>query len=188
MRHTMLMLAAVAASLSACNDKPGDRPGDKTGEIAATDAMSKQAVREEVDKVQLKPGQWEGRFTVQAIDMPDAPAGMQDQMKSMMSKTAHRYCITPEQAANPSGDMFAAQDNKDCTYGGFDASGGKVQGQLSCKSQGGTMNATLSGTYAPERYGMDMDMKMAGGPKGTTMAITARSEGKWIGPECASDR
>lgn len=184
MRHTMLMLAVITAGLSACNDKPGD----KTGVIAATDAMSRDEVKAQVDKVQLKPGQWEGRFTVQAIDMPGAPAGTQDQMKSMMSKAAHRYCVTPEQAANPGGDMFAGQDNKDCTYGGFDAKDGKVQGQLSCKSQGGTMNATLSGAYAPETYAMDMDMKMAGGPNGMTMAMTARSEGKWIGPECVSDR
>jgi len=29
-----------------------------------------------------------------------------------------------------------------------------------------------------------MDMKMEGGPEGQTMAMTARSEGKWISPKC----
>lgn len=181
MRRTVMMLAMVAG-LAAC----GEKPGDKTGEIAATDAMSRQEVKAAVNKVQLKPGQWEGRFSVRDIDMPGAPAGVKDQMKSMMSQTSLKYCVTPEQAANPSGDMFAGQENKDCTYGGFEAQGGSVKGQVSCKSQGGTMNATMSGTYAPESYAMDMDMKMAGGPHNMTMAMTARSEGKWIGPDCAS--
>lgn len=182
MRRTVLMLAATVA-LAAC----GDKPGDKTGDIAATDAMSKAEVKAQVDKVQLKPGQWEGRFTVKDIDManmPGAPADMKDRMKSMMSQTALKYCVTPEQAANPSGEMFAGQENKNCTYGGFEAKGGTVKGQVSCKSEGGTMNATMSGTYAPEQYAMDMDMKMEGGPSNMSMAMTARSEGKWIGDTC----
>lgn len=182
MRRTLVTLMLLTA-LSAC----GDKPGNKTGEIAATDAMSRQAVKDEVDKVQLRPGQWEGRFTVQDIDMPGAPAGVKEQMKGMMNKSAHRYCITPEQAANPSGDMFSSRENKDCTYAGFEARGGKMQGKLSCKAQGSIMNATLSGTYAPESYAMDMDMKTQGGPNGTTMAMTARSEGKWTSAQCTPE-
>jgi hypothetical protein len=181
MRRTMGMLALLAAGLSACNDKPGDKAGD----IAATDAMSKQAVKEQVDKVQLKPGQWEGRFTVQDIDMPQAPAGVEEHMKGLMNQNAYKYCVTSEQAANPSGEMFAGQGNKDCTYGGFEAKAGKVKGQVSCKAQNGVMNAAMSGTYAPENFTMDMDMKMEGLAQGMTMAMTARSAGKWIGPDCA---
>lgn len=182
MRATTGTALALMALLAACSDKPGD----KAGEIAATDAMSKAEVKAEVAKVQLKPGQWEGRFTVQDIDMPQAPAGMKDQMKSVMNQTSLRYCITPEQAANPGGEMFSGQENKNCTYGNFSAAGGKVTGQVSCKGDGGTMNAAMSGSYAPDRYAIDMDMKMDGGPH--AMAMTARSEGKWIGPECASDK
>lgn len=181
MRATMGMVLAATALLAACNDKPGEQAGN----IAATDAMTRAEVKAQVDKVQLKPGQWEGRFTVQDIDMPQAPAGMKDQMKRMMSQTRLAYCVTPEEAANPSGEMFAGQENKDCTYAGFDAKGGTVKGQVSCKSANGTMNAAMSGSYAPDRYAMDMDMKMAGGPQGMTMAMTARSEGTWIGPTCA---
>jgi hypothetical protein len=182
MRARLVMLLMAAAIPTACSDKPGD----KAGQIAATDAMSKAEVKAEVDKVQLKSGQWEGRFTIQEIDMPNAPAGVKDQMKSVMSQTSLRYCITPEQAANPSGEMFAGQEQRNCTYGGFEAKGGKVTGKVSCKAQGGTMNAAMSGSYTPESYAMDMDMKMEGGPH--PMAMTARSEGKWIGPECAADK
>ncbi|WP_420145962.1 DUF3617 domain-containing protein [Sphingobium sp.] len=184
MRRTLITLALLAA-LAACNDK--------AGEIAATDAMSKQAVKDEVDKVQLRPGQWEGRFTVQNIDMPQMPAVAKEQMKQAMGATILKYCVTPEQAANPSGEMFSGQENKDCTYAGFEAKGGKVKGQISCKApNGGTMNAAMSGSYAPESYSIAMDMKMEGGAPATPgtpdmrhMAIAATSQAKWIGPNCA---
>jgi hypothetical protein len=181
MRATVWTIMTLTALLAACSDKPGDKAGD----IAATDSMSRAEVKAAVAKVQLKPGQWEGRFTIQDIDMPQAPAGMKDQMKSVMSRTSLRYCITPQQAANPGAEMFSGQENKNCTYGNFSATGGKVTGQVSCKGEGGTMNAAMSGSYAPDRYAIDMDMKMDGGPR--AMALTARSEGKWIGAECASD-
>ncbi|MEA3388733.1 DUF3617 domain-containing protein [Sphingobium sp. CCH11-B1] len=181
MRARIVTVLMATTLLTACSDKPGD----KAGEIAATDSMSKAEVKAEVAKVQLKPGQWEGRFTVQDIDMPQAPAGMKEQMKSVMSQTALRYCVTPQQAANPGAEMFSGQENKNCTYGNFSAVGGKVTGQVSCKGDGGTMNAAMSGSYAPDRYAIDMDMKMDGGPH--SMAMTARSKGKWIGAECKSD-
>lgn len=180
-----LAAATMTLLLAACGDKPDDAPANGTG----TGSMTKAEVKAAVDKVQLKPGQWEGRFTVQDIDlsnMPGAPAGMKDQMKSMMSQTSLKYCVTPEEAANPSGEMFSGQENKDCSYQGFAVSGGTVKGQVSCKADGGTMTAAMSGTYGGEAYAMDMDMKMAGGPNGAAMAMKARSEGKWIGPNCTT--
>ncbi|MFY9350049.1 MAG: DUF3617 domain-containing protein [Sphingobium sp.] len=180
MRHAVVTMTMLATLLAACSEKPGDKAGD----IAATDSMSRAEVKAQVDRVQLKPGQWEGRFTVKDIDMAQAPQAAKDQMKSMMSQTSLRYCVTPEEAANPSGEMFAGQEDKNCTYAGFEAKGGTVKGQVSCKAEGGTMNAAMSGSYAPESYAIDMDMKMTGGPH--AMAMTARSEGKWVGPECKS--
>lgn len=181
MIRAVFAAATMTLLLAACGDKPGDAP--------TNGSMSKEEVKAAVDKVQLKPGQWEGRFTVQDIDlsnMPGAPAGMKDQMKSMMSQTSLKYCVTPEEAANPSGEMFSGQENKNCTYQGFAVSGGSVKGQVSCKADGGTMTAAMSGTYGGEAYAMDMDMKMAGGPNGAAMAMKARSEGKWIGPTCTT--
>lgn len=181
MIRAVFAAATMTLLLAACGDKPGDAP--------TNGSMTKAEVKAAVDKVQLKPGQWEGRFTVQDIDlsnMPGAPAGMKDQMKSMMSQTSLKYCVTPQEAANPSGEMFSGQENKNCTYQGFAVSGGSVKGQVSCKADGGTMTAAMSGTYGGEAYAMDMDMKMAGGPDGTAMAMKARSEGKWIGPTCTT--
>lgn len=180
-------LASAVLMLAACGEKAGEK-AEKAGEIGATDAMSHDEVKAQVDKVQLKPGQWEGGFTLEDIDLshiPGAPPQMKDQMKKMMTQSSIRYCVTPEEAANPSGKMFSGQENKDCNYGGFEAKGGSVKGQVTCKGQQGTMNAVMTGSYAPESYEMHLDMKMEGGPEGTSMAMKARSTGKWVGPTCS---
>src|SRR3546814_16995930 len=112
--------------------------------------------------------------------MPNMPGGgdqMKEQMKKMMSRASIKYCVSPEEAANPSGKMFSGQENKDCAYKGFDASGGSAKGEISCKSQGGTMNAVMSGSYAPESYEMYMDMQMTGAPNGTNLSRKATKLG-----------
>lgn len=177
MRKSVLGFVATSMLLAACGERPSGEP------------QTREEVRQEVRKVQLKPGQWEGSYTLEDIDMPNMGGGgaeMEERMKKMMSRTSIRYCVSPEEAANPSGKMFSGQDNKDCTYKGFDASGGSVKGEIACTSpQGGTMNAVMSGTYAPESYEMRMDMKMAGAPGGMNMAMKAKTTGKWIGTACA---
>ena len=175
MRKTLLVLGATTALLTACGDKPGE-------------PQTRDEVKAEVEKVQLKPGQWEGTYTLEDIDMPNMPGGgdqMEDQMKKMMSRTSIKYCVTPQEAANPSGRMFSGQQNKDCTYKGFDASGGSVKGEIACKSEHGAMNAVMSGNYAPESYEMNMDMKMTGAPNGMDMRMKARTTGKWVADTCA---
>ncbi|MBB3981814.1 hypothetical protein GGR44_001473 [Sphingobium fontiphilum] len=186
MRRTILMLAAAAAGLAAC----GEKPANETATIAPTDSMSQEDVKQAVGKASIKPGEWQSSFTLEKIDlsgMPGASAQMEDQMKRMMSRTDIKHCVTPEEAENPGGDMFSGQENKDCTYKGFDMSGGRIAGQVECKSEEGVMNAIMSGTHTADSYDMTMDMKMAGGPDGMTMAMKARTEGKWIGGQCAKD-
>lgn len=173
--NKVMMTAAFCTLLAACGDKPGQ-------------PQTREEVRQEVRKVQLKPGQWEGSYELVDIDMPNMPGGgaqMKEQMKKMMSRTSIKYCVSPEEAANPSGKMFSGQENKDCSYKGFEASGGSVKGEISCKSQqGSTMNAVMSGDYAPESYEMHMDMKMTGAPNGMNMSMKAKTSGKWIGTAC----
>lgn len=176
MRKTVLMLVGATMLLAGCGDEPSGEP------------MSKSEVKAEVEKVRLRPGQWESSFTLEDIDMPNMPGGgaqMEEQMKKMMSRAAVRYCVTPEEAANPSGKMFSGQENKDCVYKGFDVSGGSVKGEISCKSEGGAMTAVMSGSYAPESYEMRMDMQTSGAAQGADMRMKAKTAGKWIATECA---
>ena len=177
MRKSVLMLGGMTALLAACGDKPSGEP------------QTEREVAKEVQKVQLKPGQWEGTYTLEDIDMQGIPGGgdqMEAQMKKMMSRTAIKYCVTPQEAANPGGKMFSGQENKDCAYKGFDASGGSVKGEIVCKSPQGAMNAVMSGSYASTSYEMHMDMKMTGAPNGMNMTMKAKTSGKWIADSCAT--
>lgn len=186
MRRTILMLAAATAGLAAC----GEKPANETATIAPTDSMSQEEVKQAVGKASIKPGEWRSSFTLEKIDlsaMPGASAQMEDQMKRMMSRTDIKHCVTPEEAENPGGDLFAGQENKDCAYKGFDMSRGRIAGQVECKSEEGVMNATMSGTHTADSYDMTMDMKMTGGPDGMAMAMKARTRGKWVGAQCAKD-
>jgi hypothetical protein len=183
MRGVFPLIVGVTTLLAACGEKHADKPVDPI-----TGSQTVAQVKAQARKVQLRPGQWESMFTMDSLDLSNMPAGapsnMAEQMKRMMTRTI-RYCVTPEQAANPDGRMFSGQENKDCTYSGFDANGGVVKGQIACGSQGGTMTAVMSGTYAPEKYEMHMDMKQAGGPAGMAMAMKATTSGKRVGATCS---
>ncbi|MET0370031.1 MAG: DUF3617 domain-containing protein [Sphingobium sp.] len=183
MRHMVLMLACAITLLAACGEK-SDQPVDPS-----TGPQSKEEVKAQAAKVKLRPGQWQNSFTLEDLEMEGLPGGappqMKEQMKSAMTRTDMKYCVTKEEAENPDGKMFSGQEAKHCTYSGFDASDGALTGQISCKTQGGTMTAVMSGSYSPESYEMHMDMKTQGGPQGTSMKMKARTDGKWIGPDCA---
>lgn len=176
MRRTALCLIGVTMLAAGCGEKPAGAP------------QTREEVKAQAQKIQLKPGQWQGSYELEDIDMPNMPGGgaqMKEQMKKVMSRTSILYCVTPEEAANPSGKMFSGQENKDCTYKGFDVSGGNVKGEIACKSQQGMMNAVMSGSYAPESYEMHMDMTMTGAPGGMDMRMKAKTSGKWVGATCA---
>jgi hypothetical protein len=182
MRAPMLILAAATtALLASC--------GEKAAKVPDTGPQTAEAVKAEVSKVKLKPGQWQGSFEIEQLDMAGVPGGMpeqaKEQMKRAMAKNDMKYCVTPEEAENPDGAMFSGQRSKDCTYSGFDASSGKLTGKIMCKNAGGTMTAVMSGTYGSESYEMLMDMKNEGGPQGASMTMKARTSGKWIGKDCA---
>lgn len=182
---SLMMVAGSAVLLAGCGKSGGD---------GATDGaqMSRDEVAAQVDAVKLKPGQWESSFTLDDIEMRGLPAGvasgeMKKRMKAAMGQKAIRHCVTPEQAAKPSADMFSGQGDKDCTYQGFEMNGGAMKGVVSCRKEGGTMTAAMAGHYAPESYDMTMDMTSTQGKDGMGMTMKARTQGKWIGAQCAPD-
>ncbi|MGE4324236.1 MAG: DUF3617 domain-containing protein [Sphingobium sp.] len=182
MRTMIPILAGAIVLLGGCGEKGADRPVDPS-----TGAQTVEEVAEKTRKVQLKPGQWEGTFTLESMDFADKPAGMpadmEERMKRMMNRT-FRYCLTPEEAANPDGRAFSGQESKGCTYSGFQAGGGTVKGQVSCAMEGGRMTTAMSGRYSPDSYQMKMDMQQSGGPAGMATTMKAATSGKWIGKTC----
>jgi hypothetical protein len=185
MRSMILILACATMFLPACGSK--DKASD-------TQPQSKVEVASKVDAIHLKPGQWESSLTIDQFDMEGLPPGagsaqMQDQMKASMNRAGIRHCVTPEQAAKPSGDMFSGEQAKGCTYQGFDMAGGTMKGTVICKREGSTITSTMAGHYASDSYDMVMDSQMADGPNGgMSMTMKMRTAGKWIGPDCAKGK
>lgn len=178
---SMMLAGSAVMMLAACDNGPGAGPDQSAQEVAA-----------EMNKVTIRPGEWE--TTQEVVDVkiegaPDGmPAGMMDAMKGR--KTTVKTCITPEQAANPSADFLTAQKDSKCTYSGFEMAGGTVKGAVSCPSPDGKGKAdiTIDGSYAADSYQMAMEMQtagMGGGEKGEsmTMHMKMKTSGKRIG-EC----
>lgn len=187
MNRALWVVAGATLSLGGCGKSEKEA-------INASAPMSREDVAVQVSKVKMKPGQWETRFTLDDIDFTNMPKGaptstqMKEQMKTAMSRPAIKHCVTPEQAANPSADMLSGQKDQNCTYKGFDMTGGTIKGQVSCDKNGQAMTATMTGNYAPDSYDVTMDMTTKGGTDGMAMTMKARTQGKWLGEQCMAGK
>lgn len=159
MRIIPMMLAGSALILLGACDKGASGANDGKPQSA-------EEVAQEIKKVSLQPGEWETTQEIVDVTMEGAPKDMHNSMFEAMKgrKTSDRRCITPEEAANPNADFLTAQKDSKCTYSGFEMSGGKVHGAISCPAPDGKGKAdiTLDGTYTPTSYQMNMEMQAAG--------------------------
>ena len=60
-------------------------------------------------------------------------------------------------------------------------SGGKIDAAMSCKNQGGNMNATMSGNFAPDSYHMDMASNTDSASPYAAMSMKMTIDGKRTG-------
>ncbi len=98
--------------------------------------------------VSLQPGQWETTVQFSSIEVPGAPPEAVNQMKQMMNRPQTRSeCITPEQAANPSGNMVNPGGGN-CQFSQNTFTGGTINVQGSCQQPGqGNVQMTMQGSY-----------------------------------------
>lgn len=170
-----LAVAAPIALLAACSGGGADADGD--GEISSEEAAA------EAGNVTMQPGEWETTVQLTEFDVEDMPpearATMQEQMGQPQTSSS---CITPEQASNPQGSMFAADENEDCTYNEFDMSGGALLIDATCQPEGmeGSMTMHMEGRYTPTSYSLTMNMTTEAGPGGP-MRMAGTVEGSRTG-------
>lgn len=172
MRH--LPTIAVALMLAGCD---GAGEGERN--------MTAEEVAGELESMQIEPGQWEATSEILSASAPGLPA---DVLKSMVGqKTTVSNCITPEQAAKPSANFLAAQQNSNCTYQDWSMEGGRMTGTMTCTGGGapGQVVMKMNGTYGSTSYDLGMDMNTTGLPNGATMTIKARTTGRRTG-ECTA--
>lgn len=168
------VIAAGLLALAACSQEPEEKGRQ----------MSAEEVADELSEMRIEPGQWEATNEILSANAPGMPEGMLKQMVGQ--KTTVQNCITPEQAAKPSANFLAAQENSNCTYQDWSMDGGRMTGTMTCEGgeMPGKMVMTMEGEYGSTRYDMNMDMQTSGLPNNMSMTIKARTTGRRVG-DCA---
>ena len=183
MKNVLLMTAAAAVTLSACNKEP------KVDEKNATPAEVAAKVRESgVDANMMRPGLWQSKVTIEKFEMPGMPPEMAQQMKSVMAEgQAHdsTTCLTAEDVQKPKEDFFAGK-NKECRYEHFTMGGGKIDAAMQCGKKDAGQTMRMAGTYSPDTYQMQVATSAANGGEGNNaMMMQMRIESRRVG-ECSA--
>jgi hypothetical protein len=168
------LAAALILPLAACNRGPS---------VSATNATPDE-VRAKVaaaggGDVMVKPGRWEGTYTMQDMDMPGMPPQVKEAMKKQLG-AARTFvnCVTEEDVKQQKA-LYTGGDSKNCKYDHFTLGGGKIDAAMACDQEGqGKMSMVMNGTYSGDAYHMDMSAKGEGaGPAGgMTMKMTVEAK------------
>ncbi len=130
---------------------------------------------------EMLPGQWEATMSVQSME----GAKISPQMKEMMSKrvpTVAKTCLTLAQIKNGPQDI-EKNSKGSCKILSYSVGGGKVSNSMMCKTPGGTIKTTTSGTYTAKTYDNTVrTISNMAGVKATTVAVL---KGRWLGA-CAT--
>ena len=174
------LLALAVLLLPACGERV------EAPEPVGTGAAAAPAKAAAAAPVRLQPGQYAVRAELVSMEMPGMPAGVADQVRSAVAKSsaqANSFCMTPEQAAKPPGEMLAGQKGLNCRTNTLSFDGGRISGKLDCDAPGGgrTLMA-MSGTMTTTGYDMliDTDAQTPGMPGGR-MAMKLKTSGERTG-------
>ncbi|HEV2865397.1 MAG TPA: DUF3617 domain-containing protein [Allosphingosinicella sp.] len=98
--------------------------------------------------VTMQPGQWNMTMKVTGVEAPGMPEAALAQMRAQMgSQTQTRSeCITPQQAANPTGDMVNA-GGMNCQLTDNTFAGGNINVRGTCQQAGQSVQMSMQGTY-----------------------------------------
>jgi hypothetical protein len=132
----------------------------------------------------IKAGEWKSITTIEEMNVPGMPPEAAAQMKQAMgAQKSHEFttCLTEEDVKQPKGKFFTG--NEQCRYDHFNMKGGKIDAAMRCgDKETGTQVMTMTGTYAPESYAMQMDMTTDGMPGAASgMSMRMRVESRRVG-------
>ena len=133
--------------------------------------------------VALQPGQWETTVQFTSIEVPGAPEAAVAQMREMMSRPQTRSeCITPQQAANPTGNMMTPGAGSNCQFSESTFAGGAIRVRGTCQQPGqGSAQMSMEGSYTPTTMQAQISSEVQapagtqGGPQSVRMSGTFNS-------------
>lgn len=163
MSRTTVCVAALALAVAGCSggEKAADKGAPADTERAAAEARADIAAK-------LQPGEYENTVKVLEFSMAGMPPGASDRMKAVMGgeiEKPHRYCFTPEEAAEGPKRMVSRMQQGDCKTTDFSSTADSISGTLHCSFKGGASSTTrFSGTYRSDGSTMTMesDQQMPG--------------------------
>ena len=161
--NKMILMIAGAAILASCNKGPEVDLKNASGN-EVTKAVRQSGVM--TGGAMVEPGLWESKVTVHEMNIPGMPPEFAQKMKQTMAEhqpDASRSCLTPEEVKRPKEDFFGA--DKSCRYEHFTMGGGKIDIRMQCKQEGFTQDTTMTGSYTPTTYSMDMASEASGGER-----------------------
>jgi hypothetical protein len=183
--HRLALAAAVSiVALSACSG--GEKKSDSTAASSPAEAAAQVAASE----IKLQPGEYESTMKVLEFAMPGMPAGQSDRMKAVMGgemEKPHRYCFTPEQAAEGPKQLVERMQSGDCKMSDFKSSADSVSGTMQCSFNGrGSSTTHFTGTYRADGSTMTMESDqqmpgMAGKGMHMKMQVDTRRVGECSG-------
>jgi hypothetical protein len=120
--------------------------------------------------VSLQPGQWEHTMQFTSIEAPGMPEAQMAAMRQMMGQPrTESECLTPQQAANPTGNMLNPQGGQNCQFSENTFAGGTIRVHGTCQQPGGgsaTMNMDGSYTATTMNVQLTSEVTMAQGMPG----------------------
>lgn len=173
-----ILLVGLALPLAACGSKPS--VNEKNATVEDVSNKVREASR---DQGLVRPGKWVSTVSVDKMDVPGVPPQVAEKMKAMVAQTrTAESCLTPEEAKQPAGNFFSANDN--CRYDHFTMHAGKVDALMRCAQGGMTQVMRMTGTYSRNAYSMQMKSKSAdGGNNGHGLSIEMSVNARRVG-EC----
>lgn len=163
---------AACLLLASCGERESETPAN----------MTREEVAAEVSDVRVAPGEWEQRSQILSVEAPDMPHELAARLRQ--PRPPLRYCITPEQAAQPARVSDAiARPQEGCTMRGFTMSEGRMEGNMVCREGSPAQVSTaMSGTYSPEGFDYRSRIEMPPPIGDGVVRIEARTTGRRIGP------
>ena len=167
--------AAAALLLVACGGQDGNEQAGAEGKGGGA--------------VALQPGQWETTIQFTELDVPGMPAEVANQMRGMMGQPqTNSACVTPEEAANPAGDLVGGS-NENCQYSESTFAGGTIRVRGTCRDpSGGTSQMAMEGSYTPTSMQARITTEQqgaAGTPQAQAMRMTGNLSARRTG-ECTA--
>lgn len=178
MKHVVRVAASVAF-LAGCNKGPSIELHNATGNQVAA-AVKHSGIMS--NDPMIEPGLWQAKVTVEEMNIPGLPAQYAAKVKETMAEHRNEestHCVTPAEVKKPKEGFFGA--DKSCRYEHFTMGAGRMDIQMVCKEGESSQTTSMSGTYTPTSYSMDMSSNGTGAGMQGGMTMKLHVDSRRIG-------